>query len=49
MFADDTNFFYTHKDLKLLFKIVNDELVKTNNWFKANNADKTQYTFFPQS
>ena len=48
MLEDDTNLLYTHRDLKLLFKIVNDELV--NNWFKANklslNADKTKYTFF---
>ena len=45
MFADDTNLFYSHKDLKILFQVINEELVKTNNWFKANklslNADKT--------
>ena len=50
MFADDTNLFYSHKDLKILFQVINEELVKTNNWFKANklslNADKTKYTFF---
>ena len=50
MFADDTNLFYSHKDRKTLFKTVNEELVKINNWFRANklslNADKTKYTFF---
>ena len=53
MFADDTNLFYSHKDLKLLFKIVmklsNNEQVKTNNWFKANKlslGDNTNYIFF---
>ena len=34
MFADDTDLFYFHKDLKLLFKIVNNE--KRNNCIKAN-------------
>ena len=36
MFVDDTNLFYSHKDLKLLFKIVNDELVKTNKTTGSN-------------
>ena len=51
MFADDTNLFYSHKDLiymKYLFQVINEELVKTNNRFKANklslNADKTKYS-----
>ena len=50
MFADDTNLFYSHKDIKTLFNIVNNELIKINDWLKANkqslNADKTKYTFF---
>ena len=50
MFADDSNLFYSHKDRKTLFKTVNEELVKINNWFRANklslNPDKTKYTFF---
>ena len=46
MFADDTNLFYSHKEL---VEIANDELVKTNNWFKVLNADKTKYTFFPRA
>ena len=34
MFADDTNLFYFHKDIKMLFHTVNTELVKVNRWFK---------------
>ena len=30
MFADDTNLFYSHKDIKKLFHRVNTELVKVN-------------------
>ena len=30
MFADDTNLFYEHKDLKTLFSLVNQELQKIN-------------------
>ena len=30
MFADDTNLFYEHKDLKTLFSLVNQELQKGN-------------------
>ena len=36
MFADDTNFFYRHKDIKTSFHTVNRKLVKVNHWFKAN-------------
>ena len=50
MFADDTNLFYSHENIKTLFNIVNNELNKLNEWFKANklslNIDKTKYTFF---
>ena len=28
MFADDTNLFYSHSDIKILFKTVNEELHK---------------------
>ena len=52
MFSDDTNLFYSHKDIKTLFNIVNNELIKINNWLKANklslSVDKTKYTFFHQ-
>ena len=30
MFADDTNIFYSHKDLKTLFHTVNTKLVEIN-------------------
>ena len=36
MFADDTNLFYSHKDIKNLFHAVNTELVKVNNCFEAD-------------
>lgn len=50
MFADDTNLFYSHPDIKELFKFPNSELRKVYNWFNANklslNEGKTKYIFF---
>ena len=50
MFADDTNPFYSHKDIKMLFHTVNTELVHVTHWFKANklslSAKKAIYTLF---
>ena len=50
MFADDTNLFYSHHDIKTLFSPVNEELEKLGDWFIANrlslNIKKTKYTFF---
>ena len=50
LFADDSNLFYSHKDIKTLFKIVNEELIKVDEWFKSNklslNIKKTKYTLF---
>ena len=50
MFADDTNFFYSHKNVKDLFYTVNSELEKISQWFKANklsiNIKKTKFTLF---
>ena len=50
MFANDTNLFYSNKDINTLFKIANDELNEINEWFRANklsiNAGKTKYMFF---
>ena len=50
MFADDTNLFFEHAGLRILFFIVNDELKKIYEWFNANklslNADKTKYSLF---
>ena len=36
MFADDTNLFYSHKNIKTLFQIVNSELKHVNEWFLAD-------------
>ena len=36
IFADDTNFFYSHKNTKGLFYTVNSELEKISHWFKAS-------------
>ena len=50
MFADDTNLFLSHKDVKQLFSSMNVELEKISNWFKANklslNTDNTKFTLF---
>ena len=49
MFADDTNLFYSHKNIKTLFQIVNSELKLVNEWFLANklslNAKKNKICF----
>ena len=43
-FADDTNLFYSQKDLKILFNTANKELDHIRNWFNVNklslNTDK---------
>ena len=50
MFADDTNLFYEHNDLKTLFPLVNQELQKINECFEANelslNVEQTKYSLF---
>ena len=50
LFADDTNLFYSHSDIKYLFNIVNQELKLISKWFKENklslNFSKTKYTLF---
>ena len=53
MFADDTNFFFEHSNINRLFKTVNDELIKINEWFSANklslNVGKTKFSLFHKS
>ena len=53
MFADDTNLFYSNKNLDFLFQTVNKELININSWFQANklslNATKTKYILFHKS
>ena len=50
MFADDTNLFYSQKNIHQLFTKINEELEKIGDWFKANklslNNKKTKYTLF---
>ena len=50
MFADDTNLFYSHKNIENLFFTMNNELVKINQWFKINrlslNIKKTKFKLF---
>ncbi|XP_065662820.1 uncharacterized protein LOC136085441 [Hydra vulgaris] len=50
MFADDTNLFLTNSDIKNLYADMNIELIKANNWFRANklslNSEKTKYILF---
>ena len=50
MFADNTNFFFEHSNINTLFKTVNDELIKINEWFSANklslNVEKTKFSLF---
>ena len=36
MFADDTNLFFSGYDIKALIRIVNQEHINNNEWFKAN-------------
>ena len=50
MFADDTNLFNKHKNLKTLYEHVNIELHKISSWFMQNklslNVRKTNYILF---
>ena len=50
MFADDTDLFYSHKNIKELFHSANLKLHRVFKWFNANklslNKDKIQYAFF---
>ena len=50
MYADDTNIIISDKNLIQLEYTINDELIKVNNWLKANklllNVNKTKYMLF---
>ena len=50
MFADDTNLFYSGKDIHSLFNTVNNDLSNISHWFNSSksslNADKTKFTLF---
>ena len=47
LFADDTTILYSHKDLVNKIGMINNELQKVTDWFKANklsiNVDKTNF------
>jgi len=49
-FADDTNLFYSDKNINKLFEIVNKEIKHVCEWFQANklslNLKKTKYLIF---
>ena len=45
MFADDTNLFYSHKNINQLFTKVNEGLEKIGDWFKANKLSLNKYFF----
>ncbi len=50
LFADDTNVFYTGKNIKDVSNTLNEELKHMNSWFKVNklslNVSKTNYMLF---
>ena len=50
LFADDTNVFFSHKNLNSLIKTVNFELIKITSWFQVNrlsiNIKKTKHMLF---
>ena len=50
LFADDTNIFYSHKNLNSLITTLNLELAKLSCWFKCNklslNINKTNFIYF---
>ena len=50
MFANDTNLFFNHKDIKHFITVVNNKLVNNKDWFTANklslNVERTKFSFF---
>ena len=50
MFADDTNLFFTHENIRYLFQTVNKKLENINQWFISKklslNIKKTKNSFF---
>ena len=50
MSADDTDLFYSHNNVKELFRTMNTELSHLNDWIYADklslNTDKTKYVLF---
>ena len=50
LFADDTNVFFSHNDLSILTNMINVEMAKLSEWFKANklsiNVSKSKCMIF---
>uniref|UniRef100_A0A3P9ID92 Reverse transcriptase domain-containing protein n=1 Tax=Oryzias latipes TaxID=8090 RepID=A0A3P9ID92_ORYLA len=47
LFADDTSLFMSHRNIDLLEKLLNEQLVKVDTWFKCNKLSlNTSKTFF---
>ena len=50
LFADDTNIFFSHSNLESLYLIVNGELNRLTDWFRANklsvNIKKSNFMIF---
>ena len=48
IFADDSDLFYEHNDLKAFFSLINQELQEINEYFEASklslNVEKTKYS-----
>ena len=53
LFADDTNVFYSDKNLNNLEQIINEELIKLTDWLRANklslNISKSKYMLISSS
>ena len=53
IFADDTNLFFSHSYINVLFKKMNKELTNVNDWFNDNKLSlyikKTKYSFSQKS
>ena len=43
LFADDTNIFYQHEDIKVMTETLNNELNKVNLWLQANKLSLKCY------
>ena len=43
-FADGINLFLLHKDIKVLFKTVNEVLEKVNEWWMSNKHEESSNT-----
>ena len=46
LFADDTNLFFSHKNLVTLKETMNRELIKIASWLSGNKLKKTHFTIF---